>query len=69
MVVAGALAGVAGALGLVGFLRGLLYGVEPTEPRIFLAVVAVLASVALFATLVPARRAARVDPAAALRHE
>ena len=50
-------------------LTGGLYGVEPTEPRIFLAVALLLAAVALVASLVPARRAGRVDPAAALRFE
>ena len=43
-------------------LRGLLYGVSPADPRVFGAVVIALATVAFVATLVPARRATRVDP-------
>jgi ABC-type lipoprotein release transport system permease subunit len=50
-------------------MESLLYGVEPTEPVAFLAGAAVLAGVALLATWIPARRAARIDPAAALRTE
>ena len=69
IVAVGAGLGMAGAFGLVGLLQGLLYGVEPRDPRIFLAVAFLLAVVALVASLVPARRAGRVDPAAALRFE
>ncbi len=61
--------GVAGALGLVGFLRSLLYGVEATEPWIFLTVIPILVTVALGASLMPARHAGRVNPAEVLRHE
>jgi ABC-type antimicrobial peptide transport system permease subunit len=43
-------------------LRGLLYGVEPGDPRVLGVVAALLALVALVATLIPARRATRVDP-------
>jgi len=43
-------------------LRGLLYGVSPGDSRVLVGVVALLASVALIATLIPARRATRVDP-------
>lgn len=64
LVVAGALAGVAGALALSRFLEGLLYGVEPTDPWTIAAVVVLLAAVALLANFLPARRAARTDPAA-----
>ena len=50
-------------------LRGLLYGVSPGDPRVLGIVVVVLASVALAATLLPARRATRVDPRIAMQAE
>jgi putative ABC transport system permease protein len=58
-----------GAMGLTRFLRGLLFGVGPTDPLTFAAVPVLLVSVALLACLIPALRAARVDPMEALRHE
>lgn len=61
--------GVAGALAGAGLLRGLLYGVQARDPAVMAGVAAVLAGVALAAAWVPARRAARLDPAAALRAE
>jgi len=63
----GLLIGVPAALGLAQLLRGTLYGVSATDPLTFILIPAVLASVALAATYVPARRATRVDPASALR--
>ena len=48
-------------------LRSLLYGVRPTDPAVLLTVPLALATVILLATYLPARRAARVDPAVALR--
>jgi ABC-type lipoprotein release transport system permease subunit len=45
----------------------LLYGVSATDPVAFVAVIALLGVVALLATLIPARRAARVDPMIVLR--
>jgi ABC-type lipoprotein release transport system permease subunit len=47
-------------------MTGLLHGVAPTDPLTFAAVIAVTGSVALLASLGPARRAARTDPMAAL---
>jgi predicted permease len=63
----GLLIGVAGALAGTRVLTGLLYEVEPTEPRAFLGSAALLLGVALLASWIPARRAARVDPSEALR--
>jgi predicted permease len=61
--------GIAGAAAMTKVLRGVLYGVEATDPVTFSAMAALLAAVALAACLVPARRASRVDPAVALRTE
>jgi predicted lysophospholipase L1 biosynthesis ABC-type transport system permease subunit len=68
MVVAGAgvAAGVAVSLVSAGALSGVLYGVDPIDPPTFVAVPSLLLLVAFGATLVPALRAARIDPVAAL---
>jgi predicted permease len=66
---AGSAAGLSGALLLSRTMRGLLYGVQPTDPATFVTVALVLAAVALLASYLPARRATRVDPIAALRCE
>ena len=65
----GLVTGVAVALGLTRWMSRLLFGVRPTDPLTFLAVAAVLAAVALAACYLPARRATRVNPVEALRHE
>jgi putative ABC transport system permease protein len=59
--------GTAGALVLARLLTTLLFGVEPTDAVTFLAVATVLVAVALIACIIPARRAATVDPMVALR--
>jgi putative ABC transport system permease protein len=64
---AGLALGVAGALVLTRLLRSLLFGVTATDPATFLAVPLVLGAVALLASYLPASRAARTDPAIALR--
>ena len=51
------------------FLSGILYGVSPSDPLALAAAVALLALVALFAAVIPAHRATRVDPVVALRYE
>ena len=62
-------AGMVGALGLTRSMSTLLVGVDATDPFTYIAIAAFLASVALIACYIPARRAARVDPVVALRCE
>ena len=69
IITAGLIVGLAGALALTRLLQALLFGVSPTDPLTFVVVAAVLTAIALVATLLPARRAARVDPLPALRTE
>jgi putative ABC transport system permease protein len=61
--------GIVAASWLTKFISSLLYGVSPTDPRIFCLVAAILAGVAALASYIPARRASRVDPVVSLRHE
>jgi len=61
--------GLAGALVATRLLRSQLFGVAPGDPLTFVVVSVVLAAVALLASWLPARRAARVDPVVALRSE
>jgi putative ABC transport system permease protein len=61
--------GAAGALALGRMMSSFIYGVSSTDPVTFLGVAFVLATVALAASLIPAMRAARVDPMVALHYE
>ena len=65
----GVAVGVAASFALTRLMRGLLFGVSASDPLTFVTVAACLASVALLANYVPARRAARVSPTVALRYE
>jgi predicted permease len=65
----GLLAGGALAAGLSVLLRTLLFGVTPAAPGIYLGTAAALVLVAVIACVIPAQRAARVDPSVALRNE
>jgi putative ABC transport system permease protein len=66
---AGVALGIVVALALTRVMSALLFGVSPTDPVTYVVVAATLASVALFATYLPALRASRVDPVVALRAE
>jgi putative ABC transport system permease protein len=65
----GIVIGIAAALGLTRLMTSLLFGVSATDPLTFVGVAGLLTLVALGASFLPARRAMRVDPMAALRHE
>jgi ABC-type antimicrobial peptide transport system permease subunit len=69
LAVIGAVIGSALAIGVTRYLSSLLFGVRPTDPITFTAVTLLLLLVALAACYIPARRAMRVDPMVALRHE
>jgi putative ABC transport system permease protein len=69
MVGAGIAAGLLGAVALTRALQTLLFGVSTSDPLVFAGVTTVLAAVAMVAAWVPARRATRLEPVAALREE
>jgi putative ABC transport system permease protein len=66
---AGAAIGLIGAVIVSRLMSGVLYGVRPTDPLTFAGVSVLLMSIALLACYLPARRALRIDPVIALRHE
>jgi len=66
---AGVSIGLVGALALTKLLAGMLFGITPRDPVTFAVCCGLVAAVALLATGLPARRAARIDPWEALRHE
>jgi putative ABC transport system permease protein len=68
LVVLGLVFGVIGALSLSRLMQGLLFGVQPHDPVTLAAVSGVMAIVGILACWIPAMRAARIDPVAALRN-
>ena len=66
---AGIFAGCIVALAATSALRGLLFGVSPSDPVVLVAAVVLMTGVAALAALLPARRAAAVDPVSAMRSE
>jgi putative ABC transport system permease protein len=69
MTLTGIVLGVIGALALTRLMGTMLYGVRPTDPLTFVSVAALLGGIAMLACYVPARRAMKVDPMEALRHQ
>ena len=69
LVALGLVIGLTGAAGLTRVMKSLLYDVPTMDPLTFAAVPLLLATVALLACWIPARKAARMDPMAALRAE
>jgi putative ABC transport system permease protein len=69
LVLIGAAIGVGGALASSRIVGTLLYGIKPTDPWTFAAIVIVIAGTALLASYLPARRASRVDPLVAIRYD
>jgi macrolide transport system ATP-binding/permease protein len=69
LIFAGFVIGIPTALATSKFVGSFLYAMKPNNPRAMLVAVAVLLSAAVLAGYAPARRASRINPMAALRHE
>jgi putative ABC transport system permease protein len=69
LIAIGVVCGAIAALWLGRFLSGLVFGIGTTDPVTFAGVALLLAATALLASMVPALRAARLDPASVLRSE
>jgi putative ABC transport system permease protein len=69
LLTAGILAGIPVALGASRVMSGMLYGVSPRDPAVIALAAVIIAGVSMSAALVPARRAARMQPMTALRHD
>jgi putative ABC transport system permease protein len=69
LVLSGTAIGVAGALALTRYLTTLLFGITPTDTLTFVVVSLIFFLIAMVASLIPARRATKVDPLIALRYE
>jgi predicted permease len=69
LTLAGIVMGIGMAFALTRVIRGLLFHVSPTDPASFLGAALLIVLVAVGASYIPARRATRVDPMVALRHE
>jgi putative ABC transport system permease protein len=67
LVAIGLVLGVIGAFVATGVIRGLLFGVEPHDPTTFVGVAVMMAAIGIIACWIPALRAARIDPAIAMR--
>ena len=65
----GVAVGLAAAWGASRFVRGLVFGISPTDPVTFVGQTLALVLVCAVASYIPARRAARLDPVRALRNE
>ena len=69
LVAAAIVIGFAGSMAVTRAMQGLLFGIASTDPLTYLTISLLLAGVSLTACYLPARRASRVDPLLALRHD